>query len=110
MNLEKFTTIHLLLQVTVLAQIRTSHLLHVSFFPLLHFSIKSSIFVLNLNQIHSTFCKTYALNVCKISGEITIFSGESGDFFVSSPLTLEVKLHKFTAFKKVSKRCMIIHG
>ena len=34
---------------------------------------KSSIFILNLNRIHSTFCKTYFGN---ISGEITNFSGE----------------------------------
>ena len=33
-----------------------------------------------LNQIHSTFCKTYA---CKITGEITNFSDEIWWFFVS---------------------------
>ena len=56
--------------------------------PLRHFSLISSIFVLNLNQIHSSFCKTYALNFCKISGEITNFSGELWWFVVSSLLTL----------------------
>ena len=44
--------------------------------PLRNVSLKFSIFVLNLIQVHSTFCKTHALNFCKISGEIKNFSGE----------------------------------
>ena len=64
--------------------------------PQLQIALKSSIFVLNLIQIHSTFCKIYALNFFKISGEITIFGGETL-IFVSSPVTLVVKLIIFTA-------------
>ena len=48
--------------------------------PLRHFSLKSSIFVWNLNQIDSTFCKTYTLTFYKISGEITTFVLKCGDF------------------------------
>ena len=61
--------------------------------PLRHFSLKPSIFVLNL-------CKIYALNFSKTSGEITNFSGEMCWMrwnYLSSPLTPVVKLHKFTA-------------
>ena len=41
--------------------------------PLSHSSYKSIIFVLNLTQIHSNFCKTNELNFCKISGEMWKF-------------------------------------
>ena len=34
--------------------------------PLRHLSLTASIFVLNINKIHSTFCKTCAVNFCKI--------------------------------------------
>ena len=74
--------------------------------PLRHFSLKARIFVLTLNQIHSPLCKTYALNFYKISGEITNFSGEMWWMrwnFLSSPLTLVVKLHKLTAEKWFQK-------
>ena len=74
--------------------------------PLHHFSLKSSIFDLNLNQIHSPLCKTYSSNFCTISGEITVFSGVIVWMwwnYVSSPLTLVVNLHKFTALKSSKK-------
>ena len=81
--------------------------------PLRQFSLTSTIFVLILNQIHSPLWKTYALNFCKISGEITNFSGEMWWMrwnYVSSPLTLVVKLHKFTAEKKFQKDVWLIVG
>ena len=65
--------------------------------PLHRLSLKAQTFVLNLNQINSNFCKTCALNFCKISGDFTNFSVEMWIFFVSSPLALVVKLNKFTA-------------
>ena len=104
-ELTKFTTFHHLLQIAVLRRIGTYHIPHVShfFFPLRHLSQKFCLFVLKLNQFHSTFCKTCAIKFCKISGEITSFSGKLWWFKVSSPLTLLVKLHKFTIwmiFKK----------
>ena len=70
------------------------------FLPLRHYSMLSSIFVLKLNQNNSPLYKTYALNFCKISSEITNFSGEMWWMrykYVSSKLTLVVKLHKITA-------------
>ena len=50
----------------VVTRVRTSHPPHPLLPPLRHLSIRSSIFVLNINQIHSTFFKTCAVNFCKI--------------------------------------------
>ena len=36
------------------------------FLPLHHLSLTSSIYVLNMNQIHSTFCRTCVVNFSKI--------------------------------------------
>ena len=77
--------------------------------PLSHLPLNTFIFVLNLNHIHSIFSKSCALIFCKISVEITNFSCEMSWFFVISPLTLVMKLLKFTA-EKVPKRCIVIRG
>ena len=59
---------------------------------------------------------TYALNFCKIGGEIRNFSGEMCDFCGESKVEMTFNAYscgeitKIQRFKKNSERCMILFG
>ena len=104
MNLQKFSTFHRLIQVTSLARIQIlTSCMSVTSSSTAPLFTSSSKFVLNLNQIHFTFWKTYTLNFCKVSGEITkfsmIFCGMSW-FFVAYSSGEITYIHRFKKFQK----------